>query len=397
MNQKVMENGYSVFKRSVILTTRVVKVFKILLLASYVSFCQSQPKTQNQTINKLEAENVDELWQKLRQWSLKQPSIPWNYKIHKIAFGSCMDQRFPAPIWSAIDQWQPDIFITLGDTVYAAAGETQPIVKAYVMQLEEHPELQRFYSKVPFIGIWDDHDFGINDGSGYHEKYSEAREALLTFLPNTRKIIPENQEGLYYSLWLGMKPQTVQIIVLDLRTFKSPWKLGWTDPDGRPRWSVDDSSDKTLLGPQQWEWLEKELQKPATVRFLISSIQLIPNEHNFERWGLFPKERERFLNLIEKKKIKNLFILSGDRHLSEVSVLKLTNKIRLVEFTSSSLNRPAKRFDPNEPNSYRLKGSFFPKANFGTITIDYAKKQITYQTRDESGHIVFEKTFNYWN
>ena len=36
----------------------------------------------------------------------------------RIAFGSCCDQDKPQPIWDAIIETQPELFIFLGDNIY---------------------------------------------------------------------------------------------------------------------------------------------------------------------------------------------------------------------------------------------------------------------------------------
>ena len=37
---------------------------------------------------------------------------------YKVAFGSCLDQKLPQPIWSSIENENIDSFIFLGDNVY---------------------------------------------------------------------------------------------------------------------------------------------------------------------------------------------------------------------------------------------------------------------------------------
>jgi hypothetical protein len=40
------------------------------------------------------------------------------------------------------------------------------------------------------------------------------------------------------------------------------------------------------------------LRQPADVRVIVSSIQVLPDDHRFEKWGNFPAERRRLLALI---------------------------------------------------------------------------------------------------
>ena len=49
----------------------------------------------------------------------------------------------------------------------------------------------------------------------------------------------------------------------------------------------------TVLGEAQWKWLEEQLQVPAEVRLIGSSIQVVAEDHGWEKWTNFPHERER--------------------------------------------------------------------------------------------------------
>ncbi|MDO6425089.1 alkaline phosphatase D family protein, partial [Saccharophagus degradans] len=68
---------------------------------------------------------------------------------------------------------------------------------------------------------------------------------------------------------------------------------------------------RTILGEEQWNWLNLEL-KNSTANFnvVMSSIQVIPAEHPYEKWGNFPNERERLFGVIAGSKAKNVIILS---------------------------------------------------------------------------------------
>ncbi|MCS6837907.1 MAG: alkaline phosphatase family protein [Bdellovibrionaceae bacterium] len=322
----------------------------------------------------------------------KSPNAPLkiNQNIRRIAFGSCMDQHYAQPVWEALNRDQVDLFIGLGDLVYASAPADKPMGKAYLEQIEKNPQLIEFRKKVPWLGVWDDHDFGINDGGGHHPEYSEAKSLLMAFLPNSAKVMPpEEEKGVYHSVILGNKPQTLQIIFLDTRTHRSPL-LPHPEAKNNPklRYSPSDDPQARFLSEEQWAWLEQEFMKPANVRLLISSIQVLPDQHGFEKWGNFPKERERLLQLIKKHRLKNLVILSGDRHFSEVSRVPLNKKRFLYEITSSGLNRESNLMD--EKNPFRVNGSAYFKPNYGLIEIDYARGRIIYQTKDQMGQEVFK-------
>ncbi len=307
--------------------------------------------------------------------------------ISKITFGSCSDQRYPLPIWAPLISENSDLFIGTGDNVYASYAETKPIVTTYIKQLQ-NSQLQEFRKQTPWIGVWDDHDFGVNDGGGDHPEFEEAKQSYLAYFPNDKKLIPTAQKGIYHSFIVGNKPKTLQVILLDTRTYRSALakdtsgvKLKLYKPNLDP--------SQTFLGNEQWVWLENELQRPANFRILVTSTQFIAEEHGFEKWANFPHEKEKLLNLIKKYKIKNLLMISGDRHLAELNQLKIDKKWMLYELTSSGLNKKSTLY--NESNAQRVGPAYF-ESNYGVIDLDYLKRKAVIAIKDVNGKVQIEKT-----
>ena len=121
----------------------------------------------------------------------------------------------------------------------------------------------------------------------------------------------------------------------------------------------------------QWGWLEKELaQSDAALNILCSSVQVISGDHGYDTWGNFPKERRRLLGMIDRVNPKNLVILSGDRHMAELSRMKLPNmSYQLYDFTSSGLTHV--RSTEQESNKFRV-GDLIVQRNFGLLQIDWS-------------------------
>jgi alkaline phosphatase D len=109
------------------------------------------------------------------------------------------------------------------------------------------------------------------------------------------------------------------------------------------------------LGNTQWQWLEKKIENSqANFLVIVSSIQLLSNQHQFEKWENLPHERERMINLISRYSEKNIFVVSGDRHISEFSIMPIGEKRQLIDFTSSGLTHSYSSFS-GEPNPFRVK------------------------------------------
>jgi len=183
----------------------------------------------------------------------------------------------------------------------------------------------------------------------------------------------------------------VQVILLDTRYHRSALKRAPKPLPGErvPPYVPNPDPDATVLGAEQWKWLEGELKKPAEVRLLVSSIQVIADEHPYEKWGNFPKERDRLYSLIRSTGASGVVILSGDRHLAEVSLdPKAAVGYPLYDVTSSGLNQGSKGWRAPEKNSHRVAGMPYGD-NFGVVLIDWSSDdpRLTLQVRDEDGDV----------
>jgi alkaline phosphatase D len=220
--------------------------------------------------------------------------------LSRIAFGSCADQVKPQPIWDAILAYQPELFIFAGDNVYGDfhTADASHLKRAYAMA-ERIAGYNKLRDTIAHLAVWDDHDYGINDGGGDFPHKAVSKELFLKFWKVPATDIRRTREGIYDSRIIGPPGMRVQVILLDLRWFRSPLKV--TDQRGAPgkeRYVPDPDPAKTMLGPVQWAWLAGELRKPAEIRLIVSSTQVLAEGHGWERWGNMPLERQKFLDTI---------------------------------------------------------------------------------------------------
>lgn len=295
--------------------------------------------------------------------------------LTRIAFGSCADQTLPQPIWDAVLRARPELFIFMGDNVYGdvRSGALTELREAY-RAAEAIPQWQRVRETIPHLATWDDHDYGVNDG-GADFPYKRQSQALFV---ETWKLPADDprrsREGLYHAQTFGPPGRRVQVILLDPRYFRSPPKQ--TDQRGaagKERYVPDDDPAKTMLGDAQWQWLEQQFRTPADLRLVVSSIQVLAEGHGWERWGNLPRERRRLIDLIAATKANGVVFLSGDRHLSALYEETADAPYRLVEVTSSSLNRPFRNAREAGPN--RIGDLYWPE-NFGSAAIDWDARSV---------------------
>ena len=307
----------------------------------------------------------------------------------KILFGSCLHQDKPQPIWQAMNQEQADLFVLLGDNVYGDTEDMAELKAKYAKQWATSG-MQTMLANTPTIGIWDDHDFGENDAGAEYPQKEASRQIMLDYFKvpkdSPRRI---RADGIYTSHILTQSNTTVQIILPDLRWNRSPlesvgklkYMLSKAPNDLGPYIPSKDEST-TMLGETQWQWLEQQLQQPADVRVLATSLQFLPEFSGWESWANLPHERQRFLALLDKYKINNLVIVSGDTHWSELSQITRKNDKSLWEMTASGLTEEWKNVSPNK---HRV-GESYAKANYGVIEL--SGKQLTMSIKNVSGNTV---------
>ncbi len=302
----------------------------------------------------------------------------------RIAFGSCAKQDQPQPIWDAVVDCDPDLFLFIGDAVYADSSDPDVIQQAFD-QLNQLSGFQKLRNHCPIYGIWDDHDYGINDGGSEHPRKQEVQRVFQDFFGVPKESKQRTQEGVYQAFVMGDPGKRVQVIMLDTRYHRGPLKtVQFGDVS---LFLPSNDSSVTMLGDSQWRWLEDQLQMPAEIRLLVSSIQVIPDIHPFEKWANLPHERTKLFNAIAAS--NGVIILSGDQHFAEVSQLHRDGQNELLEFTSSGLTHT--RGNIAAPSNHRV-GASVVEQNFGLIDINWtlADPSIVFTARSTTGQVLLK-------
>lgn len=294
--------------------------------------------------------------------------------ISKIAFGSCGHEDHPLPVFRTIVQHKPDLFIFLGDNIYADTDDMQVMRRKYA-QLAANKGFQALCASTPIIATWDDHDFGRNDAGRHYPYKDSSKHIFLDFFKEPATSVRRQHAGIYTSYYYQQYGKTLQVILLDNRTFRDnllPYR-GEVKNDPRYKYELDyaphTSKDSTLLGEAQWQWLEQELRKPADLRIIGSSTQFSIEFNGYEAWANFPHEQQRMLNLIKETKANGVLFLSGDVHYAELSKLQYPGLYPIYDLTSSGLSST---WDFATPNRNRIKGPVMEN-HFGMVTIDWQK------------------------
>jgi alkaline phosphatase D len=246
----------------------------------------------------------------------------------RFAVASCMDNRHPLQkqMWTELVGREPEMIFLIGDTVYAdtevAKSTPAPPDSVWKRYVETRRDLQIFKIRklIPLFAIWDDHDFGMNDGDRTYPYKGETKKIFQAFF-GSADFPGVFDRGPGVSARLNAFGQ--RFFFLDDRSFRSP---------------VSDKSQQTHFGVDQESWLFTDLFTGAPA-WLISGDQFFGGYHKYESYeGRHPESFTRFLRRLKAQSSPVVF-LSGDRHLAELMEIPAdVLGYKTYEITSSSIH-----------------------------------------------------------
>jgi alkaline phosphatase D len=296
--------------------------------------------------------------------------------VTRLAFGSCNRTTLPQPLWAPILAQDPDVWMWMGDNIYADTQDMSVMQALYDRQ-KAHPGYRRVREAAAVIGTWDDHDYGVNDGGRAFPRRDSSQTLLLDFLDVPPDDPRRDRAGVYSAHTFGPPGQRVKVLLLDTRYHRDPLAR---DTTGRKRYAPT-SGD--MLGAAQWAWLEDQLTgSDAQVHVLGSSIQVVPDEHGYEKWANLPEARARLFATIRRSGAPGVVLVSGDRHIAEFSRLPASDTTAaypLYELTASGLTHSWEGAS-GEPNRFR-QGPLIGAKNYGLLALDWDAGTLTFQVR----------------
>jgi alkaline phosphatase D len=311
------------------------------------------------------------------------PAPAVNPLVSRIALGSCMNQDRPVPVLATVREWEPELFIWLGDNIYGDT-EDMSVLEAKYQQLGAKPLFAQLRARVPMVATWDDHDYGVNDGGLEYPKKAESKEIFLRFWGEPDRTERRQRQGIHTSYRFADPAlnKSLQVILLDTRTFRTPLAKN-TIPSYKNDYRPDSNPANTFLGDAQWAWLKERLLEPADLRIVGTSIQFGHEYNGWESWTNFPTEIEKMVALIRETKANGIVFLSGDVHWGELSVLKAPGCYPLHDLTASGINE---EWDVLEPNHNRI-GQACMDHHFGFIEINWktADPTVALSIKDGTG------------
>jgi phosphodiesterase/alkaline phosphatase D-like protein/dienelactone hydrolase len=256
-----------------------------------------------------------------------------------IAFASCARTGSTSDVFDRIRENRPLFFMNMGDFHYLniQTNDRARFRDAYETVLAS-PQQAQLYREVPFVYIWDDHDFGGNNSNRKASSHDAARGTYDEFVPHYPLPLAFEKGGgpICQSFSVGR----VKFILTELRSERD---------DVRKK----DDARKSILGAPQKEWLKKELLEANGKYPLICWVSSVPwigtagtnvyhavktnqfglihltnlvdtarsrtNRNgtvtNDDNWGQFATERREIADFIKAHRIRGLCILHGDSHM----------------------------------------------------------------------------------
>ena len=229
----------------------------------------------------------------------------------RIAFTSCV--RYEAfhdqPQWGDIERADPDYLFLLGDQIYMDFGllgkehngtpkhylpeQFRQIMEAKYTRQWSEPHFRQLFEKMKLknglYGVWDDHDFAWNNARG-SEVRPEIKAISRACFHNWMGCSTNHPE-----VYCHIDIPGARVIFLDNRYY---------------------STDTTLLGDAQFEFLAEKLVHPQQYTFICAGL---PLTHGPDCWRKkFAADYRKFCALIAQK--NNVVFLTGDIHRNAFSL-----------------------------------------------------------------------------
>lgn len=259
--------------------------------------------------------------------------------------GVCRDSELGYPIFTQLESELPDLFIALGDMIYADSpcparglygnaqvpgpsrkARTLDEFRAYWRYHRADPAWQRLTRLVPWLSVWDDHEVQ-ND---YPTQAAPGSVAAAARLAHRQYLGLDLQAKLYRSLRWG---RHLELFLLDLRSHRQ-------GADG----------GATMLGAQQRDWLiEGLLHSTARWKVVASSVPLaLRTGTRLPRDGWaqdddrgYEAELRQVFEAVAAKSVRGVVFVTADVHFASGFCLQPADErdsFRVVELGSGPLH-----------------------------------------------------------
>ncbi|RYD65090.1 MAG: hypothetical protein EOP58_08280 [Sphingomonadales bacterium] len=320
---------------------------------------------------------TDGIYDRNQPLPFKTRTAPAGKRPIRIAFGSCARVQMDPhqPVWDAVAAIEPDLFLWLGDNIYADSDAEVAFTDNYARQ-RAVSSLQPLLRSVPQLATWDDHDFGYNDSDGRNPVKPMTLNLFKRWWANPAAGTADTP-GTFFRHSFG----PVDIFVLDGRYH-------------RDAPSVPNGPNKTMLGAGQKAWLKRELKASrATFKLLVSGTGWSCAESGGDSWAMYLDERNELLDFIRDNQVSGCLGISGDVHMGEANCVPWSAKggYDFYDLVSSGLAQFLSPKFIDQLPEVRLRAPWVGSANFGVLDFSFdAEPRVEMSVRNVVGAPVFD-------
>ena len=261
-------------------------------------------------------------------------TFPEDRGSFSFAFASCARTASSNRVFTAILENQPLFYMNIGDFHYMnITNDDRLEFRAVYDRVLAASRQGHLYRYVPFVYMWDDHDYGGNNSGRSAASRAAARLSYQEYMPHYPLAAGTGDVPIYQAFTVGR----VRFILTDLRSERSLTR----DPD---------DSRKSLMGGEQKQWFKRELlaaSRQHALTFWVSTVpwlgepganyyplprgfrgyvhhSKLPHRSNEDReerklaedhWSIYATERREIADFIKSNDIRRLCILHGDAHM----------------------------------------------------------------------------------
>ena len=185
----------------------------------------------------------------------------------RFVMASCMDTDYPEQqkqMWTEVAKARPEWLFLIGDNFYVNRGSAE-VTNAEVLwdgYVEGRQQYELYYLKhlIPTYAVWDDNDYGQNNG---HKGFPLKEEASTVF----RTFFAQSHGAEFFTPGPGVAGRLalrgMHFAFLDNRSFRDADKAG------------------EHFGPEQETWLFDDLKKAQLPTWIVSGDQFFGGYHQF--------------------------------------------------------------------------------------------------------------------
>jgi alkaline phosphatase D len=277
--------------------------------------------------------------------------------------------------FASADGEDPDLVIIGGDFDHRNARslpEKRQMFKALYTREDNYQDfVDHILRKYPVAHMWDDHDYGEENGDKTYPYKALSLRVLREYFP----LYPTSDHGDWQKFTYGQ----AEFFMLDSRSQRDPNAA----PDGPDKSMLDGDN---LGSAGQLEWLRNGLlHSTATWKIVVSPSVFNPTSGKDDSWASFQDERQRILDFISDNDITGVVFVTGDMHFGAID--DGTNAgVPEMEVPSPNVIFSLTWTDTGSwSEGIYYSGHLTPSLGYGVLSFETDPDQVLLEVKDDQG------------